>query len=68
MQADVDQIWCTPSGIGMRIAVWGDQNQWRQKRYTVVKWEDIPSEVITDIIGTYLDQEPEEDYHQTALF
>lgn len=68
MQVKVDEIWCTSEGIGMRVLIWGDRGEWRQKRYALVKFEDIPDEVITEIVGTYLDREPEEDYHQTALF
>lgn len=68
MKTDVDQIWCTPTGIGLRLVIWADDDRWRQKRYAVVAWDDIPDAVMTEIIGTYLDREPEEDYHQTALF
>jgi hypothetical protein len=68
MKVTVTEVWVTSGSLVMKCEVWGSDGSWRQKRYASVALESIPEEVITDIIGHYLDAQPEEDHAQTALF
>lgn len=62
------EIWVTSGSLVAKVEAWGEDGRWRQKRYVSMRLEDIPEEVITDIVGHYLDAQPEEDHQQTALF
>lgn len=68
MQVVVDQVWATPSTLHLRVIVMDDQQRWRHKYYPSVLLEDIPEEALVMIMQRYLDQVPEEDHQQTALF
>lgn len=68
MKVNVTEIWVTSGTLVMKVEVWGSHGEWRQKRYASLPLADIPDEVITDLIGYYLDAQPEEDHQQTALF
>lgn len=68
VKIEVAELWVTSQTLVIKLLIWGEGNSWRQKRYVSVPLEDIPEEVITDLIGTYLDAKPEEDHQQTALF
>lgn len=62
------ECWVTSGTLVFKVEVWGSDGSWRKKRYASMLLSDIPEEVLTDIIGAYLDAQPEEDHHQTALF
>jgi hypothetical protein len=62
------ELWVTPSALVAKIEAWGEEGQWRQKRYVSMLLKDIPEEVLTDLIGYYMDSQPEEDHQQTSLF
>lgn len=68
MKVVITEVWVTSGSLVAKCEVWGADGSWRQKRYASIPLETIPEEVLTDIIGHYLDAQPEEDHHQTALF
>jgi len=68
MKVVVSEVWCTGGHLVMKCEVWGSKGEWRQKRYASIPLDQIPEEVITDLVGHYLDAQPEEDHAQTALF
>jgi len=68
MKVVVTEVWVTSGSLVMKCEVWGSQGEWRQKRYASLPLADIPEEVITDLVGHYLDAQPEEDHAQSALF
>jgi len=68
MQVTVDQVWATPSTLHMRVVVWADDKRWRHKYYCAVPFDDVDEHVLTMMAGWHMDQVPEEDHHQTALF
>ena len=68
MQVQVDNLWATPSGVHMRVTVWGPEHRWRHRFDETVQWRDVPDEVIGSLVGHWMDTQPEEDHHQTALF
>ena len=68
MRVEVDQVWATPSTLHMRVIVYGPENRWRHKYTCAVPLADIPEEAIVTMLQHFMDQVPEEDHHQTALF
>lgn len=68
MKVVLQECWVSSGALVFKAEVWATDASWRQKRYASIRIEDIPEEVITEIIGHYLDAQPEEDHHQTALF
>lgn len=68
MMVTVDQVWATPSTLHLRVIVHDDQHRWRHKYYPSIALEDIPEEALVMIIQRYMDEVPEEDHNQTALF
>lgn len=68
MQVVVDQVWASPSTLHLRVVVFGPDRAWRHKYYPSIALAEIPEEALTMLIQHYLDQVPEEDHHQTALF
>lgn len=68
MKVSIDQIWVTSQTLVCRVVIWGQNDEWRQKRYCSVPLADIPEEEVLRLYGWYLDTQPEEDPHQTALF
>ena len=68
MQVQVDNLWASPSTLHMRVTVWGPDNKWRQRFDEAVPFADIPDEVLTLIIGHWMDAQPEENHQDTALF
>lgn len=68
MRVEVDQVWATPSTLHLRVIVHDDNGRWRHKYYTSVPLEEIPEEALVMVIQRFMDQVPEEDHHQTALF
>lgn len=68
MRVECDQVWATPSTLHLRVIVHDDNGRWRHKYYPSVPLRDIPEEALVMIIQRYLDETPEEDHQQTALF
>lgn len=68
MKVVVQEMWVTSGTLVFKVEVWGSHGEWRQKRYASLPLADVPEEVLTDIIGHYLDAQPEEDHEQSALF
>ena len=68
MRVRLIEIWVTQGTLVAKVEVWGEHASWRQKRYASMPLNDIPEEVITDLVGHYLDAQPEEDHNQNALF
>lgn len=68
MKVQVTEVWVTSSTLVMKVEVWGSSGEWRQKRYASLPLQDIPEEVLVSLTQWHMDQVPEEDHHQTALF
>lgn len=68
MQVAVDQIWCTPSTLHMRVVVWGPNREWRHKYYSAIPLSDVPEEVIISLYQHWLDDQPSEDLEDIPLF
>jgi len=68
MRVAIDEVWATPSTLHMRVLVWGPDNAWRHKYWCAVPLEDIDENSLVMITQWAMDQVPEEDHHQTALF
>lgn len=68
MLVTVDQVWATPSTLHLRVIVHADDGRWRHKYYPSIALEEIPEEALVMIIQRYMDEIPEEDHQQTALF
>jgi hypothetical protein len=68
MRVEIDQVWATPSTLHVRVIVHADDNRWRHKYYPSIPVAEIPEEALYMLVGKHLDDKPEEDHHQTALF
>lgn len=68
MRVEIDQVWATPSTLHVRCIVHDDNGKWRHKYYPSIPLAEIPEEALVMVIQRYMDETPEEDHHQTALF
>lgn len=68
MQIQIDEVWCTPSTLHVKVTVSADDYRWRWRGYPTVPLADIPTEALTMLLAHVMDETPEEDHHQTALF
>lgn len=68
MHVQVTEMWVTSSTLVLKVEVWGSSGEWRQKRYASLDLREVPEEVLVSLTQWHMDQAPEEDHHQTALF
>lgn len=68
VKVDVDEVWATPSTLHVRVHVRADDGTWRHKYYCSVPLSEVPEEALVMMIQRYMDEVPEEDHQQTALF
>ena len=68
MQVQVDEVWCTPTRLHVKVTVSADDYRWRQRAYPSIALAEIPEEALTMLLAYVMDETPEEDHHQTALF
>ena len=68
MKTEFLEMWVTSQTLMIKVQIWGSDGAWRVKRYLSVPIADIPEEVLVSLTDWLIDQVPEEDHHQTALF
>lgn len=68
MQVQLDNLWATPSGLHLRVTVWGPDMKWRHRFDETVQWREVPDEVMQEVVAHWMDTQPEEDHQDTALF
>ena len=68
MICDVDNLWATPSGLHLRVTVWPDDRRWRRRFDETVLWADVPDEVMTLLIGHWMDTQPLPEPDDIPLF
>lgn len=61
MKVQIDEVWVSSGALVCRVVIWGENGEWRQKRYAAIALQEIPDEVITDLVGHYLDAGADED-------
>jgi hypothetical protein len=68
MQVQIDEVWATPSTLHVKVTVSADDYRWRYRAYPSIPLKEVPTEALTMLLAFVMDEVPEEDHHQTALF
>lgn len=68
MTVTVDNIWATPSGLHMRVTVWGPENRWRHRYDAMVPVEEIHAEAVSALFDIVADDKWAEDLSDIPLF
>lgn len=64
----VDNVWATPSGLHMRVTVWGPDHKWRHKYECMVPVAEIQAEAIEPLWEAIKDEAWSEDLSDIPLF
>lgn len=67
MDVQVDNIWCTPSTLHLRVTVWPDGKQWRRRFDSHIPLEDIPVEAL-QALSRYVSRNPASYPEDVPLF
>lgn len=68
MFVSVDNLWATPSGLHMRVTVWGPDHKWRHRYDTMVPLEEIHAEAVSALFEIVADDKYVEDLSDIPLF
>lgn len=68
MQVSVDNLWATPSGLHMRVTVWGPDRQWRHRYDAMVPVAEISPEAVCSLFNLVTDDTWHEDLSDIPLF
>lgn len=68
MWVQVDNVWGTPSGLHMRVTVWGPDSKWRHRYEEFVPVAEIQAEAVEPLWNAIRDEAWHEDLSEIPLF